>query len=49
MLIDEIKKRDILISLCVFDPADLATGWEVESIIENPDIFEDFYVKYPLS
>lgn len=27
----------------------MATGWEVESIVGNPDIFEDLYEKYPLN
>lgn len=27
---------------------DLSTGWVIEEIIKNPDIFADFYDKYPL-
>lgn len=48
MLLDVIEQRHICISLRIFDPEDLATGWEVKAIIENPDIFEDFFSKYPL-
>lgn len=40
MLLDVIEQRHICISLRIFDPEDLATGWEVKAIIENPDIFE---------
>lgn len=48
MLKEELEKRKITISLRVFDPQDLAIGWEVKSIVENPDIFENFFLKYPL-
>ena len=48
MLLDVIEQRHICISLRIFDPEDLATGWDVKAIIENPDIFEDFFSKYPL-
>ena len=48
MLKDELKKRKIAISLRIFEPHDLATGWEVKAIVENPDIFEDFFSKYPM-
>lgn len=48
MLLDVIEQRHICISFRIFDPEDLATGWEVKAIIENPDIFEDFFSKYPL-
>ena len=44
MLLDVIEQRHICISLRIFDPEDLATGWEVKAIIENPDIFEDYYL-----
>ena len=49
MLVDEIEKINIPLSLRIFEPSDLATGWEVESIVGNPDIFEDLYEKYPLN
>lgn len=49
MLKEELENRKIAISLRVFEPSDLATGWEVKAIVENPDIFEDFYSKYPLN
>lgn len=34
MLLDVIEQRHICISLRIFDPEDLATGWEVKAIIE---------------
>lgn len=49
MLQEELKKKNIVISLRVFEPNDLSIGWEVQSIIDNPDIFDNFYSKYPLS
>lgn len=49
MLQEELKKKNIVISLQVFEPNDLSIGWEVQSIIDNPDIFDNFYSKYPLS
>lgn len=42
-------EKDIIISLCIYDVKDYANAWEVKSIIENPDIFEDLYSKYPLN
>ena len=43
MLIDELKKRKIIISLRPLKPNDLAANWEIKAIIENPDIFDDFF------
>lgn len=48
MLQEELRDRKIRISLRVFSPNDLATQWEVKAIIENPDIFDNFFEKYPL-
>lgn len=48
MLLDVIEQRHICISLRILNSEDLAAGWEVKAIIENPDIFEDFFSKYPL-
>lgn len=42
------ENNNIMISLRYYGPQDLATGWEVKSIVENPDIFDDFYSKHPL-
>ena len=47
MLINELKKRKIIISLRPLKPNDLAANWEIKAIIENPDIFDDFFGKYP--
>ena len=49
MLIDELKRRKIIISLRPLKPNDLAANWEIKAIIENPDIFDDFFGKYPLN
>ena len=38
-----------MISLRNFGPQDLWTGWEVKSVVENPDIFDDLYSQYPLT
>lgn len=46
---DVLKKANIIISFCNYGTRDLATGWEVRSIVENPDIFVDLYSKYPLA
>lgn len=48
MLIDEIEKRGISISLRIYEPSNLITNWEVQEIIDNPEIFEDFFAKHPL-
>ena len=40
MLIDELKRRKIIISLRPLKPNDLAANWEIKAIIEKPDIFD---------
>lgn len=47
MIIEDLANRNITVDLRVFDPQDLAIGWEVKTIVENPDIFENFFSKYP--
>lgn len=46
---DLLKSRNIIISLRNFGSQDLGTGWEVKSIVENPDVFDDLYSRYPLT
>lgn len=46
---DELKEKNIAISFRNYGPQDLATGWEVKSIVENPDIFVDLYSRYPIT
>ncbi len=38
----------ITISLYDYGKQDLSIGWEVKSIVDNPEIFDDFFEKYPL-
>lgn len=44
-----LQSRNIIISLRNYGPQDLGTGWEVKSIVENPDVFDDLYSRYPLT
>ena len=46
---DLLQSKDIMISLRNFGPQDLGTGWEVKSVVENPDVFDDLYSRYPLA
>ena len=46
---DILESKNIMISLRSFDHQDLRTGWEVKLIVENPDIFDVLYSRYPLS
>lgn len=46
---DLLQSKNIVISLRNYGPQDLRTGWEVKSIVENPDVFDDLYSRYPLS
>lgn len=46
---DLLNSKNIILSLRNYDPKDLWTGWEVESIVENPDLFDDLYSRYPLT
>ena len=43
------ESKNIIISLRSFDPQDLVTGWEVKYIVDNPDVFNDFYSHHPLT
>lgn len=46
---DLFQSKNIIISLRNYGPQDLGTGWEVKSIVENPDVFDDLYSRYPLT
>ncbi len=46
---DLLQSKNIIMSLRNFDPQDWGTGWEVKSIVENPDVFDDLYSRYPLT
>ena len=46
---DLLQSKSIIISLRIFDPQDLLTGWEVKSIVEDLDVFDDLYSRYPLT
>lgn len=46
---DLLQSKSIIISLRIFDPQDLLTGWEVKSIVEDFDVFDDLYSRYPLT
>ena len=46
---DLLQSKNIILSLRNFGSQDLWTGWEVKSIIENPDVFDDLYSRYPLT
>lgn len=45
-LIETFKKKQINISPMIWEHQDLANAWEIQTIIENPDVFDDFYHKY---
>ena len=42
------ERKNIILSLRSNDVHDLVNGWEVKSIVENKDVFENFYSKFPL-
>ena len=44
---DLFQSKNIIISHRNYGPQDLGTGWEVKSIVENPDIFNDLYRRLP--
>lgn len=46
---DLLRRKNIIISLRNYAPQDLGTGWEVKTIVENPDVFDDLYSQYPLT
>ena len=43
------QRKKILISLRNLNPQELGVGWEVKSIVENPDVFDNLYSRYPLT
>lgn len=43
-----LENRNIMISLHYYGTQDLATSWEVKTIIENSGFFDDLYPDYPL-
>lgn len=47
-LLSLLDDNRITISLYDYGKHDLSIGWEVKSIVDNPDIFDDFFKKYPL-
>ena len=46
---DLFQSKNISISLCNYGPQDLWTDWEVKSIDENLDGFNDLYSRFPLT
>ena len=46
---DLLPSKNIIISLRNFGPQDLWTGLEVKTVVENPDVFEDLFSRYPLT
>ena len=46
---DLFQSKNIIISLRNYGPQDLGTGWEAKSIVENPDVFNDLYSRFPLT
>ena len=46
---DFLQSKNIVLSLRKYGSQDLGTAWEVKSIVENPDIFDDLYSRYPLN
>ena len=45
---DLLKNKNIMLSLRNYGPQDLRTSWEIKSIVENPDVFDNLYSRYPL-
>ena len=45
---DLLKNKNIMLSLRNYGPQDLGTSWEIKSIVENPDVFDNLYSRYPL-
>lgn len=46
---DLLRSKNIIISLRNFGAQDLGTGWEVKFIVENPEVFDGLYSRYPLT
>ena len=47
-LIEQLIEKDIHISSEYYGPYDLATNWEIQTIVENQELFEGLYEQYPL-
>jgi len=43
-----LASKRIVISLRYYGVQDLGTGCDVKTIVDNPEIFDDLYLKYPL-
>ena len=46
---DLLRSKNIIISLRDFGAQDLGTGWEVKFIVENPEVFDGLYSRFPLT
>ncbi len=46
---DFFENRGIWISLRNYDIQDLAMGWDVKAIVDNPDVFGSLYEQHPLT
>lgn len=46
---DLLQSKNIIISLHNYDSQDLGAAWEAKSIVENPDVFDNLYSRYPLT
>lgn len=46
---DLLHSKNIIISFHNYGPQDLGTAWEIKSIVENPDVFNDLYSQFPLT
>ena len=46
---DLFQSKNIIISLRNYGLQDLGTGWEVKSIVDNPDVFDGLYSRYTLT
>lgn len=48
-IIEALKENNILISVTYYGQDDLATSWEIRTMIEHPIIFNGFYKRFPLT
>ena len=46
---DLLRSKNIIISLRDFGAQNLGTGWEVKFIVENPEVFDGLYSRFPLT
>ena len=44
-----LENNSIRISLQCYDAHNIRFGWDVKAIIEHPEVFADFYSRFPLS